>query len=316
MKVLVTGAAGFIGSHTVSALAEAGVSVVGLDCLVPYYSPAIKRARLAGLEELDGFEFLDLDLRDADLAPVMAGVDVVVHLAAQPGVRTSWSGFESYVQHNVLATQRLLEAAKGRVGRVVYASSSSVYGDALGAETDEHDRLAPRSPYGVTKLSGEQLCQVYSANFDLPAVALRYFTVFGPGQRPDMAMHRLIEAAETGRPFPLYGDGQQVRDFTFVGDVVAANVAAVVSDVAPGPVYNVAGGTSARLLDVIETVESLTGRTVTIDRRPASAGDVARTSGRTERIRGDLGWQPRTGLVDGLAAQIDWQRTHRALLVA
>ena len=309
MRVLVTGAAGFIGRRTVSALVEAGHRVVALDRRRPEGDRALGAPQTT---VDDRAEFHRLDLRTADLGPVLAGVDVVIHLAARPGVRASWADIDQYLGDNVLATQRLLAAATGRVGRVVYASSSSVYGDAIGHDTGEGDPLAPRSPYGVTKLSGEQLCRAYTASHDLATVSLRYFTVFGPGQRSDMAIHRLIEAADRGDAFRLYGDGTQVRDVTFVDDVVAANVAAATGDVEPGSVYNVAGGAPVELRHVIETVESLTGRTITIERRPPAPGDVARTSGRTKRIEADLGWRPRTDLEHGLTAQIEWQRTHRA----
>jgi nucleoside-diphosphate-sugar epimerase len=223
-------------------------------------------------------------------------------------VRASWSeGFTPYVQHNVLVTQRLLEAVKGAgVRRFVYASSSSVYGNATSYPTGEDDMPRPQSPYGVTKLAAEHLCGVYARTWGVPTVALRYFTVYGPRQRPDMAMHRLIEAAMTGDPFPLYGDGRQIRDFTYVGDVVAANLLAAAVDVMPGSVLNIAGGTATSLLEVVEIVGELVGRPVRLERRPAEAGDVERTGGSSRRAAMALGWIPAVPLSEGLAEQVRW----------
>lgn len=314
MKVLITGAAGFIGSRTAHALLDAGVQCRAVDSLVPYYDVSIKEARLDDLRGRDGFEFHQADLRIVDLDDMLDGVDTVIHLAAQPGVRSSWGEFASYVEHNVVATQRLLEAARDRIDRFVYASSSSVYGEALGYLTTEDQALVPRSPYGATKLSGEHLCGVYTANFGVSTVMLRYFTVFGPGQRPDMAMHRLVEAATRGGIFPMFGSGRQVRDFTHVDDVVRANILAATSDLEPGHAFNVAGGTSASLLEVIETIEELTGQAIAIDRQAAAAGDVKRTSGSTDKIRDMLGWAPEHDLVSGLTDQIAWHERHRELL--
>ncbi|HEU5267311.1 MAG TPA: NAD-dependent epimerase/dehydratase family protein, partial [Jatrophihabitans sp.] len=213
-----TGAAGFIGGHLAEAALAAGHSVVGVDCLTDYYDPEQKRARVDQLATHPDFRFAAADLRTADLAPLLDGAEVVFHLAGQPGVRLSWSaGFVDYVGHNVLATQRLLEAARAtRPQRIVYASSSSVYGNAPAYPTTEDDLPRPHSPYGVTKLAGEHLCGLYAANWGLATVALRYFTVYGPWQRPDMGMHRFFTAVREGRPLPVFGDGEQTRDFTFV----------------------------------------------------------------------------------------------------
>ncbi|MGB5758584.1 MAG: NAD-dependent epimerase/dehydratase family protein [Acidimicrobiales bacterium] len=314
MAVLLTGGAGFIGSRTAQALLDRGFACRVVDCLTPYYRPAIKRARLVELQRHPGFEFFELDLRTADLSSILDGVDVVIHLAAQPGVRASWTGFQTYVEHNVIATRRLLEAAKGRVERFVYASSSSVYGDSLSSSTTELEPLEPVSPYGATKLDGERLCRDIAAGEGMATVILRYFTVFGPGQRPDMAMHRLIEAAHRQTAFPLYGTGEQVRDFTYVDDVVNATLLAATNAVPPGSVFNVAGGTPARLVDAIEVIEDLTGRSIRIDRRAVAAGDVKRTSGSTAKIAAALGWRPEYDLVSGLAEQVRWHRRHHRLL--
>ena len=313
MRALVTGAAGFIGSHLAERLCADGHSVRAVDCLTPYYDVSLKRRTLRALEAMSDCQVVVADLRSADLAELVDDVDVVFHQAGQPGVRASWDEFDVYVQHNVLVTQRLLDAVRGRgIRRFVYASSSSVYGDARTYPTGEDEVLRPVSPYGVTKLAAEQLCGVYATRGGMPVVSLRYFTVFGPRQRPDMAMHRLIEAALSGDPFPLFGDGRQVRDFTYVDDVVEANLRAASAEVPPGSVVNVAGGTTASLLEVVGIVERLVGRRVALHRRPSAAGDVLRTGGSTERARRLLSWRPQVPLTDGLAAQVAWHALRRA----
>ena len=313
MRALVTGAAGFVGSHLVEHLVASGWQVVGVDCLTPYYDTAQKRSNLQVLRDLDGYVHADADLRVVDLDPLLEGVDVVFHQAGQPGVRASWDEFRSYVEHNVLATQRLLGAIRRvPVARFVFASSSSVYGNAGAYPTREDSLPRPQSPYGVTKLAAEHLCGVYARNWRVPTVALRYFTVYGPRQRPDMAMHRLVETALSGGSFPLYGTGEQVRDFTFVADVVAANLAAALVEVEPGAVLNVAGGGASTLLEVIGTVERLTGRTVALDRSPAQAGDVQRTGGDVQAARAVLGWSPAVAVEAGLESQVRWHLERRA----
>ena len=313
MFALVTGAAGFIGSHLCERLATDGHGVRAVDCLTPYYAEEQKRVNLDALRALDGCELLEADLRTADLAPMLDGVDVIFHQAGQPGVRASWAeGFELYVEHNILATQRLLEAVRGTpLQRFVFASSSSVYGDAPSYPTSEDDLPLPQSPYGVTKLAAEHLCGVYARQWGVPTISLRYFTVYGPRQRPDMAMHRLIEAGLGGDRFPLYGDGRQVRDFTFVDDVVRANQLAAERDAPPGSVLNIAGGTQTTLAEVVEIVGELIGGSVVVDRRPPQPGDVARTGGSVERARGMLGWTPRVGLREGLTLQVAWHERRR-----
>jgi nucleoside-diphosphate-sugar epimerase len=312
---LVTGAAGFIGSALVDALLAGGEDVVGVDAFTPYYDRDVKESNLADALAHDRFRLVEADLRDAELAPLLDGIDVVYHQAAQPGVRLSWSdGFATYDSCNVLATQRLLEAARhASVRRLVYASSSSVYGNADRYPVRESHLPQPHSPYGVTKLAGEHLCGLYAANHGLPTVALRYFTVYGPRQRPDMAFHKLIEGARRGAPFPLYGDGSQVRDFTFVGDVVRANVLAADAGVAPGTVVNVCAGGSTVLRDVIDAVGDAVGSPVPVERHPEQAGDVQRTGGSNDAARRLLGWEPRTSLADGIAAQVAWHRRQGSL---
>jgi UDP-glucuronate 4-epimerase len=314
VHVVVTGCAGFVGSHLVEANLDAGHTVLGVDCLTPYYDVAVKKAVLDGLLARSGFTFADADLRSAELEPLLQGADVVYHEAGQPGVRLSWSdGFVDYIGHNVLATQRLLEAARtARPGRVVYASSSSVYGNAPAYPTREGDLPRPHSPYGVTKLAAEHLCGLYAANWSVPTVSLRYFTVYGPRQRPDMGFHRFIDAALDGRPLPLFGDGEQVRDFTYVQDVVAANLAAGSADVEPGTVLNVAGGGSVTVNELFAMLSTVAGRELPVERLPEQAGDVRATGGSIERAQQVLGWSPRTSVPEGLAAQYAWQQSLRA----
>lgn len=308
-----TGCAGFIGSTLVDALLARGDDVVGVDCFTPYYDPAAKRANLAGAAGSARFGLVEADLRDADLAPLVDGVEVVFHQAAQPGVRLSWSdGFGAYTSHNVLATQRLLEAAAtAGTPRFVYASSSSVYGQAARYPTTESDLPRPHSPYGVTKLAAEHLCGLYAANWGVPTVSLRYFTVYGPRQRPDMAFHRLLEAGLSGEAFPLFGDGSAVRDFTYVDDAVAANLAAATAPVPPGTVVNVAGGGEIDMASLLDLAGSVLGTPVTVDRRARQPGDVDRTGGSIDRAAELLGWRPQVAIAEGLARQAAWHRSRR-----
>lgn len=312
MNVVVTGAAGFIGSTLSERLVAEGHTVTGVDSFTDYYDPAVKRRNLTSLSASGTFDLVTADLAKADLATLFTGADVVWHLAGQPGVRLSWSdGFAAYVERNVLATQRVLEAARTvDVGRVVYSSSSSLYGNAERFPTLETDRPEPFSPYGVTKLAGEHLCVLYATNWGLPTVSLRYFTVYGPRQRPDMAHHRLCRAALTGTPFPMYGDGSAIRSFTYVDDVVDATYRAGITDgVEPGAVFNVAGGSEVSMAEVIEMVGDIAGSPVVLDRQDAQPGDAHRTGGDTTAISAALGWQPITSLADGIAAQIQWHRS-------
>src|SRR4051794_9577433 len=314
MRAVVTGAAGFIGSTLAGALVARGDDVVGVDCFTPYYERSDKEANVDALRTSPQFEFVEADLRHVAIDNVLAGADAVFHQAAQPGVRLSWdTGFADYDSMNVLATQRMLEAAR-RVGtrRFVYASSSSVYGNAASYPSSERDLPRPHSPYGVTKLAAEHLCGLYAANWGLPTVSLRYFTVYGPRQRPDMAMHRLLAAALSGGSFPLYGDGSAVRDFTYIADVVAANISAAARDCAPGTVVNIAGGSSITMSELVALTTDVVGQPLAIDRQPSQPGDVARTGGTTDRAMAILGWQPSTDLRTGIAAQAAWHRERRS----
>jgi len=311
VRVLVTGCAGFIGSHTTERLVAAGHEVRGVDCFTDNYEPELKRANVAAIDDA-GFELVEADLVTADPVALLDGVDRVLHLAGQPGVRDSWAdGFAVYVDRNITATQRLLEAARAvGVERFAAASSSSVYGDAETFPTPETTVPRPVSPYGVTKLAAEHLCTLYGTNFGVPTVSLRYFTVYGPRQRTDMAIRRLIDAALHGRTFTLFGDGSFSRSFTYVDDVVDANVAALLAeDVPAGTVCNVADRSTATMSELIELVEKATGSPLQIDRQPVAAGDAQRTGGSSELAERVLGWAPQTSLVDGVAAQVAWQRS-------
>jgi UDP-glucuronate 4-epimerase len=314
MIALVTGVAGFIGSNLAGRLIEEGWTVRGVDRFTAYYEESAKRGNLTPLLDHDRFELVEADLLTTELGPLMDGVNVIFHQAGQPGVRMSWAdGFRLYNEINVNVTQRLLEAARNSdIDRFVYASSSSVYGNATTYPTLETDPTAPFSPYGVTKLAGELLCNAYANNFDVPVTSLRYFTVYGPAQRPDMAIHRMVEATLTGGTFPVFGDGTQIRDFTYVGDVVDANLKAASAPTQPGAVINIAGGGSTTLAELIDAVGLAVGEPVPIERRPAQPGDVARTGGSIERAKDLLGWAPTTGIVAGIAAQVEWHRARHA----
>lgn len=309
MRYVVTGAAGFIGRHLSSGFLAGGHEVVGVDSYTDYYDPARKRANAAWLAAHDGFTEVERDLVTDPIDEILDGADAVVHLAGQPGVRLSWAdGFGTYVDRNVGASQRLLEAARRtRVPRLVLASSSSVYGNAADCPVSEDAPTRPFSPYGVTKLAMEHLAGAYVENWKLPVVMLRYFTVYGPAQRPDMAMHRFIERVAAGEPVPVYGDGQQVRDFTYVGDAAAATVAAADADLAPGTVLNVAGGSSATINDVLDLVSRCVGREVVVDRLPPQPGDVRVTGGAIDRARALLRWAPEVSLDDGVSHQVAHQ---------
>lgn len=305
MTVLITGVAGFVGSAIARRLLAAGEPVVGVDSLTDYYDPGLKKENLATIPG-DGFTFVAEDLNSADLDALLDGVQVVFHEAGQPGVRKSWGeDFATYVDANVLATQRLLEAARRApaLRRLVYASSSSVYGNAQAYPTTEGDLPAPHSPYGVTKLAAEHLCTLYARNFGVPTVSLRYFTVYGPGQRPDMAFNRFIRAALAGEPIEVFGSGEQIRDFTFVDDVVTANLLAAANPVAPGSVFNVSGGTSISVNEVLDVLSGIAGRPLDVRRTEPVAGDVGRTGGSADRIRRELRWEPTVGVEQGLRAQ-------------
>jgi UDP-glucose 4-epimerase len=312
LKAIVTGAAGFIGSHLVESLLADGHAVVGIDCFVDYYPRAAKERNLEQARNHSGFRLVEGRLQELDLAPVFEGADTIYHLAAQAGVRLSWGReFALYSDHNVLATQRVLEAAvdAGRP-RVVYASSSSVYGDAKALPLREDTHCQPVSPYGVTKLAGEHLAVLYHRNHGLPTTSLRFFTVYGPRQRPDMAFHRFLKAARDGEAVHLYGDGEQTRDFTFVADIVAAARAAAVSG-RPGSVYNVGGGERVALNTVLRTIDAITGRALRIEREEAQKGDMRDTFADTAAAARDLGFRSTVPLTEGLRREWDWIRGQR-----
>jgi nucleoside-diphosphate-sugar epimerase len=307
MSVLVTGAAGFIGSSLADALTLRGDDVVGLDCFTDYYGRDIKEANLAPLRARPNFTFIEDRIQSVPLDALLEGVTHIYHLAAQAGVRKSWGqDFLTYTTHNVDATQRLLEAVKTRpITRFVYASSSSVYGDDVPIPMREDVKVQPLSPYGVTKLAAEHLCLLYTANYGVPTVSLRFFTVYGPKQRPDMGFHRFMRAALTGAPITLYGDGEQTRDFTFIDDIVAALMAA--GDRGPaGTVYNIGGGSRVSINEVLARIEEIAGHPLDIRREAAQMGDMRDTFADTSRARADLGFVPRTSLADGLRAEFAW----------
>ncbi|MGW0231410.1 NAD-dependent epimerase/dehydratase family protein [Actinopolymorpha singaporensis] len=311
MRYLVTGVAGFIGSQVAEHLLPRATELIGVDCFTANYPRAAKEDNLRQLRSKPNFSLLEIDLGAADLAEIVSGVDVVLHQAGLPGVRPSWGrGFSEYVTHNVVATQRLLEAARNAgVRRFVYASSSSVYGNAASYPTSEEALPRPFSPYGVTKLAGEHLCGAYAANYGLSTVSLRYFTVYGPRQRPDMAFHRFVEAGCRGAQIKVYGSGEQVRDFTHVDDVVRANVLATEADLPPGKVLNIAGGSRANVNSVLNLLAGLVPSPLQVARVDHQAGDVEETWARCDEARRLLGWTPTVDLVDGLASQVAWHRT-------
>ena len=309
MKCLVTGAAGFIGSTLSERLLELGHEVAGIDCFTDYYSPDIKKASLKASLASPGYKFIEGDLNDLDLKPLLDSVDWVFHQAAQPGVRMSWgSYFDVYVRNNILATQKLLEAAKGSdIRRLVYASSSSVYGDSPELPLKETARPQPVSPYGVTKLAAEHLCYLYYVNYGVPTVSLRYFTVYGPRQRPDMAFNKFTKAALTGREIVVFGDGEQTRDFTFIADAVTANIQAAESEKAVGRYFNIGGGSSVSVNDVLGILERLTGK-LNIRHEEDQKGDVRHTMSDTTAVREALGYSPKVGIEEGLAREVEWMR--------
>lgn len=305
-RSIVTGAAGFIGSHVVDRLLALGHDVTGVDCFTDYYDRAIKEANIKEARGNAGFQLLEGDLVTMDLPALLAGADYVFHQAGQAGVRPSWGAhFAGYIRNNINATQRLLEAAKeAELKKFVFASSSSVYGDAKELPVTEETIPQPISPYGVTKLAAEHLCSLYAKVFGLPAVSLRYFTVYGPRQRPEMAIQRFLTACKNGEAVSIFGDGTQTRDFTFVGDIVEANVHAME---APGSaVINVCGGSRISLTDLLELLQEASGRPLHVEREPAAQGDAKHTLGDNSLAQRMLGFKPKTTLAEGVAAQWRW----------
>jgi nucleoside-diphosphate-sugar epimerase len=309
MKIMVTGAAGFIGSRLCLSLLEQGDEVTGVDCLTDFYPRWIKERNLAPLLANRNFEFLSRDILELDLARILEGTGVVYHLAAQAGVRSSWGkSFSVYVRNNIQATQQLLEAAKSvPIQKFVYASSSSVYGLTPSLPMTETSLVYPLSPYGVTKLAAEQLCFLYFKNYGVPTVSLRFFTVYGPGQRPDMAFHKFFKAIAEDKPITVFGDGQQTRDFTYIDDIVWACLASRHAGKA-GEVYNLGGGHREKLEDLLPIFEDICSRRVKVLRSEKQKGDVLHTLADIRKASGDLGYSPRTDLIAGLREEWLWIR--------
>ncbi|PPT10493.1 UDP-glucose 4-epimerase [Geitlerinema sp. FC II] len=311
MKVVVTGAAGFIGSHLVETLLDRGETVIGVDQFNDYYDPAIKRKNIAAALGRSNFQLIEDNVQALDWNALLDGVNVVYHQAAQAGVRASWGeGFRAYTERNINATQVLLEAAKNAsLDRFVYASSSSVYGNAAAFPTSESILPKPVSPYGVTKLAAEHLCGLYHANYGVPTVSLRYFTVYGPRQRPDMAFHKFLKAVLKEEAISVYGDGQQTRDFTFIEDAIAANLAAASAPEAVGEVFNIGGGSRVSLKQTIETIEKIVGKPIRIDYQESSKGDARHTSADVSKAQKLIGYAPKVSIEEGLRREWDWVRS-------
>jgi UDP-glucuronate 4-epimerase len=320
MRAMVTGCAGFIGSHLTESLLRDGVEVLGVDCFNSNYARADKLENLRRARDHDNFEFVPFDLSRGDLGDLVAACDVIFHLAGEPGVRSSWGQtFEPYVRNNVLATQQLLEAARVWPDlRFVYASSSSIYGQAESLPTPENVIPRPFSPYGVTKLSAEQLCSLYHGNHGVQTVSLRYFSVYGPRQRPDMAFHRFCRAAVRGERITVFGDGEQSRDFTYVGDIVAATRAAAEAPGVAGEVFNVGGGSRVTVNHTLALIEDFSGERLDVEYIRREDGDVRDTAADTRHARALLGFEPQTDLRAGLQAELEWsaETAERQLAVA
>jgi nucleoside-diphosphate-sugar epimerase len=309
---LVTGVAGFIGSNLADALLNRGDRVIGIDHFNDYYDPLFKRKNIAHLTSQPAFQLIEADLQQVDWSTVLSSVDVVYHQAAQAGVRASWgSGFRTYTEQNINVTQILLEAAKEakQLKRLVFASSSSVYGDAETLPTHELICPKPVSPYGITKLAAEQLCLLYYRNFGVPVTVLRYFTVYGPRQRPDMAFHKFFKAVLEEQAIAVYGDGQQTRDFTFVSDAVAANLAAAVAPEAIGEVFNIGGGSRVVLTEILATIESIVGQPLRRETMQPAAGDARHTAADVSKAHNILGYKPQVTLPEGLAKEWSWLKS-------
>ncbi|WP_427161344.1 NAD-dependent epimerase/dehydratase family protein [Aliinostoc sp. HNIBRCY26] len=308
-KVIVTGAAGFIGSHLAETLLEQGKQVIGIDEINDYYDPIFKRKNLAHLQSSPNFTLIENDIQSLDWSKLLQDVDVVYHQAAQAGVRASWGqGFRAYTERNINATQVMLEAAKDakQLTRFVFASTSSVYGDAETLPTHEGIPPQPVSPYGITKLAAERLCGLYHKNFGVPFVALRYFTVYGPRQRPDMAFHKFFKAVLQDEAIPIYGDGQQTRDFTFVKDAVAANLAAATVPEAVGEIFNIGGGSRVVLTEVLNTMEKIVNKPIKRNHIEKAMGDARHTAADVSKARRILGYQPQVSLQEGLFQEWHW----------
>ena len=306
---IVTGVAGFIGSHLAEALLKQGHRVIGIDQFNDYYDPNLKEKNIANLKPNSFFKLIRANIQDLNWQELLESVDVVYHQAAQAGVRASWgAGFYNYTERNINATQVILEAAKQAksLKRIVYASSSSIYGNAETMPTPETICPQPVSPYGITKLAGESLCWLYHQNFGVPATALRYFTVYGPRQRPDMAFHKFFKAAINDEPISIFGDGQQTRDFTFISDAVAANLAAGEISEAIGEVFNIGGGSRVAVTDILKTMEQVIGQPIRKNYIDKAMGDARHTSADVTKANKILGYKPQVSLAEGLAKEWEW----------
>jgi len=312
MRCLVTGAAGFIGSHLSEALIKEGHQVTGIDCFIDYYPRALKEENIKGLKEESRFTFIEKNLLEMNLREIVSGIDCIFHQAAQAGVRASWGkDFRIYTENNINATQELLEACIGaKIKRFVFASSSSLYGDAANIPMKEGDTLYPVSPYGVSKMASEALCYLYWRNFSIPTVSLRYFTVYGPRQRPDMAFNRFIRAILDEKEIVIYGDGKQTRDFTYITDIVKANILASEKG-KNGETYNIGGGSRVSINDVLKTLEALSEKKIRVTYQECEKGDMKHTFADTEKAKKQLGYSPEIILREGLEKEYQWLKGGR-----
>lgn len=311
-KVIVTGAAGFIGSSLAETLLNVGHTVIGVDQINDYYDPQLKRNNLAPLQTFDNFQLIEADIQSLNWEELLQDVTVVYHQAAQAGVRASWgTGFRDYTERNLNATQIMLEAAKnvGTLERFVYAGTSSVYGNAETMPTPETIPPQPVSPYGITKLAAERLCWLYLQNFNVPVTSLRYFTVYGPRQRPDMAFHKFFKAAIFGETISIYGDGKQTRDFTFISDAVQANLLAATVPAAVGEIFNIGGGSRVILNEVLDEIDQIVGKPITRHYGDRARGDARHTSADVTKAQTILGYNPQVQLPEGLRKEWEWVQT-------
>ncbi|MEY3221147.1 MAG: hypothetical protein RLZZ203_3 [Cyanobacteriota bacterium] len=311
-KVIVTGVAGFIGSHLAETLLKQGHEVIGVDEFNDYYDPILKRKNIANFQDSPNFTLVEENIQSLDWQKLLLDVELIYHQAAQAGVRASWGqSFRAYTERNINATQVLLEAAKDaqKLQRLVFASTSSIYGDAETLPTNEEIKPLPVSPYGITKLAAERLGFLYHKNFGMPFVALRYFTVYGPRQRPDMAFHKFFKAVLGDEAIPVYGDGQQTRDFTFVSDAIAANLAAAIVPEAVGQVFNIGGGSRVVLAEVLDIMAEIVGKPIKRNHIEKAMGDARHTAADVSKARKILNYQPQVSLRDGLTQEWEWVKT-------
>ncbi len=309
MNCLVTGAAGFIGSHLCRRLLKEGFKVVGIDSFTDFYPKRIKQKNIKPLKKDKNFEFIAEDINELSLKKILKKTDYVFHHAAQAGVRTSWgANFSVYIKNNIEATQKMLEVAKDlNLKKFIYASSSSVYGNSPDLPMSETSPLYPLSPYGVTKLAAENLCLLYCKNYGVPSISLRFFTVYGPGQRPDMAFHKFFKSIAEGKQISVYGDGSQTRDFTYIDDVIDANLSSLEKGKV-GEIYNIGGGTRKRLKDIFPILENICQKRVRIARKETQKGDMPHTFANIEKARKDLNYSPQVNLRDGLKEEWLWTK--------